>query len=179
MYQSRSCHQLCSIWKSASTGDIRKVDYQNTIIIPASCHKTSIDRAFHSQVKVCVELEGIDVNSQDIQGSTALHIAAGLGHFKLVSYLISAGADRFARDGNGLAAMHVAARIGHIDIIKLLLEESDGRLSEDFDMKTYDGWTMLHCACRDGQIAVFEYLMQVMEMNSCSVRFPHSIYILG
>ncbi len=101
-----------------------------------------------------------------------MHIAAGLGHLKLASYLITVGADRFARDSNGLAPMHFAARNGHIDIIKLLLEESDGRLSEDFDMKTYDGWTMLHCACRDGQYAVFDYLMKVMEMNSDSVRFP-------
>jgi ankyrin repeat protein len=100
-----------------------------------------------------------------------LHIAAGLGHLKLASYLITVGADRFARDSNGLAPMHFAARNGHIDIIKLLLE-SDGRLSEDFDMKTYDGWTMLHCACRDGQYTVFDYLMKVMEMNSDSVRFP-------
>ncbi len=115
----------------------------------------------------------MDVNSADTQGATALHIAAGLGHLKLASYLINFGADRFARDGNGLAPMHFAARNGHIEIIRLLLEEPDGRLSEDFDMKTYDGWTMLHCACRDGAESVFEYLMQVAELNSDSVRPPH------
>ncbi len=73
--------------------------------------------------------------------------------------------------------MHFAARNGHTETIKLLLEESDGRLSEDFDLKTYDGWTMLHCACRDGQSAIFEYLMQIMDTNSDSVRSPNPINI--
>ena len=171
MYHSRFSHQVSSIWKSASTGDMRQVTLRP--INTWSFHWSGCN----FQVKVCIELEGIDVNSPDSQGATALHIAAGLGHLKLASYLITVGADRFARDRNGLAPMHLAARNGHIDIIKLLLEESNGRLSEDFDMKTYDGWTMLHCACRDGQSAVFEYLLQVVEMNSNSVRSPNPIHL--
>ena len=82
-----------------------------------------------AQVKVCVELQGIDVNSAESQGFTALHIAAGQGNVKLAIYLISIGADRFSRDGNGLAPMHCAARNGHLNIIKLILEGDNRELS--------------------------------------------------
>ena len=121
-------------------------------------------------MKVCVELEGVDVNSAESQGSTALHIASGQGNFKLASYLISVGADRFCRDCNGMAPMHCAARNGHLSIIKLILEGDDGELSEDFDMRTYDGWSMLHFACRDCHRGLFKYLMAIVKASQNSVQ---------
>ena len=147
---------------------MRQTGIYERFFVASSFERSAADDSFTGQVKVCVELEGIDVNSTEIQGTTALHIAAGKGNVKLASYLISVGADRFAQDCNGLAPIHCAARNGHLEIIKLILE-SDGYLSEDFDMKTYDGWTMLHFACRDGHSALFDYLMLIVKTTLDSV----------
>ena len=52
---------------------------------------------------------GADVETRDKKGNTALHIAAGRGHFKNVPYLISQGANVNATNKDGWTALMQAA----------------------------------------------------------------------
>ncbi|KAJ7902941.1 ankyrin repeat-containing domain protein [Mycena leptocephala] len=67
--------------------------------------------------------KGGDVNARDPSGRTALHIAAQLGHTKIVSVLCENGADANAPDRGGRTALHVAANLGQPDIVRLLVEK--------------------------------------------------------
>ena len=67
-------------------------------------------------------LEGIDVNSRDELGNTALIAAASAGHADLVTFLLSQGADVNAQSDDGTSALMAAALMGNIDIAKKLLD---------------------------------------------------------
>lgn len=45
------------------------------------------------RVKSCVERYGQDVNGADLDGQTALHVAAGRGNLQMCAYLVSHRAD--------------------------------------------------------------------------------------
>ena len=51
-----------------------------------------------------------DVNATDIDGGTALHIAAYYNNFDLLKYLIDHGADVNATDIDGRTALHIATK---------------------------------------------------------------------
>ena len=66
---------------------------------------------------------GIDINTRDAEGMTALHRASLGGHDELVRFLV--GVDRIelsAPDTNGDTALMQAAYAGHEAIVRLLLE---------------------------------------------------------
>ena len=64
--------------------------------------------------------EGIDVNSIDLDGRTALHIAACEGHLGVVKALISRRANIDARDRWGSTAAADAKYYGNLDVYNLL-----------------------------------------------------------
>lgn len=66
---------------------------------------------------------GVEVNTVDEGGATALHHAAGAGHLAAAEILINAGADLDRRDGQHASSPVLWARVfGHTDMIKLLLD---------------------------------------------------------
>ena len=95
-----------------------------------------------------MELDGVDPNVADLQGVTALHLAARFGNEEMVRYLLGQGADQFSRDFNGVTPIHLGAKGNFLKVLRPMLE-SDGQLSQDFDLRTYDGWTILHFSCRE------------------------------
>ncbi|XP_018464760.1 integrin-linked protein kinase 1 isoform X2 [Raphanus sativus] len=64
--------------------------------------------------------EGIDVNSIDLDGRTALHIAACEGHLGVVKALLSRRANIDARDRWGSTAAADAKYYGNLDVYNLL-----------------------------------------------------------
>ncbi|CAH8305932.1 unnamed protein product [Eruca vesicaria subsp. sativa] len=64
--------------------------------------------------------EGIDVNSIDLDGRTALHIAACEGHLGVVKALVSRRANIDARDRWGSTAAADAKYYGNLDVYNLL-----------------------------------------------------------
>ncbi|SFJ75047.1 ankyrin repeat domain-containing protein [Thermoflavimicrobium dichotomicum] len=66
--------------------------------------------------------QGVDVNHQDRDGNSALHVAAALGSEKLVQLLLSAGADVNLENEYEETPLFEAVKNGHISIISLLLK---------------------------------------------------------
>jgi hypothetical protein len=85
--------------------------------------------------------EGADVNHQNFNGETALHIAASLGNIQMVQYLISQGADVNARTGTLWMPIHHAMRFSHARVANFLISRK-ASLRE----KTVDGFTALDFA---------------------------------
>ena len=55
----------------------------------------------------CFKQGGIDVDSREDIGQTALHIALQEGHLPVIEQLINYGADVNAKDNNGFTPLHL------------------------------------------------------------------------
>ena len=66
---------------------------------------------------------GLDVNTKDCVGRTALHWAVAEGHAELAELLLQSGAKVNAQDEGGLTPLHVAAATNMLDMVRLLLRE--------------------------------------------------------
>jgi hypothetical protein len=63
---------------------------------------------------------GVDVNTQDSKGRTALFFGTYFGHEKVVKTLIAAGANTEAKSKSGMTAKDIAVKKGYSAIAKLL-----------------------------------------------------------
>ena len=89
---------------------------------------------------------------------TPLHIAAGLGHFDIVKYLLDKLYDKNPRDNCGGTPLHYAARWGHLNICKYLISEIN-----DKNPKDRYGDTPLHIAARIGHLEIVMCIMDNIE----------------
>ena len=64
---------------------------------------------------------GADVNAKDVNGYTALHLAAYQGHTDAVRALVLAGADVSAKNVGEATALYYAAMEGHTDAVRALV----------------------------------------------------------
>ena len=100
---------------------------------------------------------GVDINTQNNGGGTALHIAAREGHQAVVKILLEKGADAKIQtkiEGDGGTALHRAAREGHEAVVQMLLEKEI-----DVNVQNSRGRTALHLAVIRGHKAVLEMLL--------------------
>ena len=98
-----------------------------------------LDAAFEDlpeTVRKILASEGIQVNSvRDEKGSTALHIAALLGHEKIVQLLLAdQRVNVNCRDLGGSTPLHIAAGCGYDELVQLLLDCD--RVDVDTENKT-------------------------------------------
>lgn len=94
--------------------------------------------------------------AQAVEGATALHIAAGLGHVAAVEQLIELGADvaRSTAFGNNLA-LHWAALANHGYVIEVLINAGS-----QSDVRTSGRYTALHLAVLAGGLDGTRALLQ-------------------
>ncbi len=85
--------------------------------------------------------EGANVNHQNFNGETALHIAASLGNLQMVKYLVSQGANINARTGTEWMPIHHAIRFNHASVANYLISRK-----ALLHHKTIDGFTALDFA---------------------------------
>jgi ankyrin repeat protein len=66
--------------------------------------------------------QDVDVNAQDMDGFTPLHLASGGGKLEVVRLLVEHGADIDVTDKAGWTAFQFALAKGYSEITKLLSE---------------------------------------------------------
>lgn len=115
---------------------------------------------FHKIVKLLVEA-GVDVNFQNEQGDTALHIAARNGHEDCAEALLAAteGKHRINIElpdkDFGWTPIHIACVNGHMGVVQLL-----HKAGADINKKDYSSWTPMEHAALRGHIDIARYLHQ-------------------
>ena len=93
-------------------------------------------------VKCLVSQGGADVNAQNNDGQTALHIAARLGAEVLARNLYTLRADCDIADKKHRTPLLLAAEHGRTAILEMLAE----RFKANVQMRTKDGSTLMHLA---------------------------------
>jgi len=97
----------------------------------------------------------LDVNAVDeVDGQTALHHAAEVGHSEAVKLLVESGSDIDKTNNQGDTAIHVAVGEGHIDIYRYLKEQG-----ANLRHVNENGMTLFHAAASGPNSALLEELL--------------------
>jgi len=130
---------------------------------------------------------GVDANSTDARGNTALAIAANKGNTMMVEYLLAHGADLGVKNSKGMIPVEDAASLGHKEVVSAIIaseKQKDpsllnlggavnmaarqgyveiaqllGDAGAPLNARSSEGYTPLHWAVKNGHIAVVEYLL--------------------
>lgn len=116
-------------------------------------------------VKLLVEA-GVDLDYQDDQGETALHIAARFGHTECAQILLEEHngqkADmEVAENSFGWTPLLIACVDGHIDIVRILIAAN-----ADLERLDTSGWTAKEHAALRGHMDIAELLADVTALPS-------------
>ena len=95
----------------------------------------------------------MDAKAQD--GYTALHYSCRDGHVDRVRTLVKHKANVNARTDSGDTPLTLATRNKHDNVVHALLSDSQCLV----DAKGQDGYTALHCSCRDGHVDIVRTLV--------------------
>ena len=105
----------------------------------------------HSMMDIVLKYP-VDLESSNIYGATALHIACARGMNEAVHSLIKKGANPKAIDKEGFGCVHYACKSNSIATVGLFLA--------DIEMKSLTGCTPLHTAVSHNLVAVANYLLE-------------------
>jgi len=124
-----------------------------------SDHTFIVEAAGQGQLGIVKSLvrDGIDINTKDLAGMTALHRACLGGHDDIVRFLVEVdGIALSAQDTKRDTPLIQAAAIGHETIVRLLLGKGD----VDPNTQTRRGETALIRAAGNGHEAVVRLLLE-------------------
>lgn len=96
-------------------------------------------------VRILVDY-GTNVDTQNGEGQTSLHIAAAEGDEVLVKYFYGVRASASIADNLDRTPMHLACENGHAHIIEILADKFKAGIYE----RTKDGSTLMHIASLNG-----------------------------
>ncbi len=113
---------------------------------------------FDTAIQFLAQLpNGANVNIQDENGLSPMHLAASNGNIEMVNSLLKKGADINIKDNQDRSPMHFAALNGKTDMVQFLADKFlAAKISID-QLNDYDE-TPLHAAVRNGHKDVVEYL---------------------
>jgi len=106
----------------------------------------AIHHGYYEIADRLLEVPGIDLNEEDDNGMSALHLVSiyASGHLAFVQKLVSLGANPHQRMRNGNTVLGCNCGSGHFDVVEYLLDHCGC----DPMISSHDGWTALHSASR-------------------------------
>ena len=100
--------------------------------------------------------QNVNINQEDTNGNTPLHIASYEGHLEIVKFLINSGARLLEVNIWQYNALHVVSQNGHLEIAKLLIEKG-----VPIDLTRFrSGETCLHIASQNGHFEIVKLLVE-------------------
>ena len=124
---------------------------QQTTLLHFACRGGKIDT-----IQYLIEEFAVDVNSQDNEGDTPLHIAAMLGHVDVIKCLIEARCDPLCKNIYGNTPAHLAALNGCLPALKYFIEQ----LKFDLSITNEEGQVVIHYACCIRNVDIARYLVE-------------------
>ncbi|MHB9147646.1 MAG: ankyrin repeat domain-containing protein [Candidatus Amoebophilus sp.] len=97
---------------------------------------------------------GIDINTMDMHGKTALYMAFERGNLELTKQLVALGAAANATDSVGRTLLHHTIINGHLEVAKALLAAG-----AKINVSDNQGFTELHLAAQYNQPEIARYLI--------------------
>ena len=111
-------------------------------------------------VRYLVSLPEVDLNHQDTNNYTPLHIAVHQKHAAVVEVLIDAGADIETKNAKGRSPLHVASISGELTTVKMLVEAGADVRDTDAERDT-----CLTLAAYFGHTDTVRYLVSLPEVD--------------
>ena len=147
-----------ALWAAASNGDeaaVRELLKQPGVDLEAGERTDSgtavwaASQSNHSHIVELLLQAGANINAQNSDGWTLLHLAAAVGRATVVHSLIITGADVNARADGGATPLLFAAQSGHLfasqsetlEVVQMLIDAGS-----DIRATTNNGTTVLHMA---------------------------------
>jgi ankyrin repeat protein len=141
--------------------------------------------AFHGftdSIRFCYEKLGTDLFISEPCGRTPLLLAARGGHINTFQYLIDQGLDSAAIDGKGDGLICYAAASGSLEILEAAFnigwtDKNTGTPNHFPVFPESSHWTPLHWACRAGNPALVERLLEKGLRSKCvTISEPQNIW---
>ncbi|KAL4724248.1 hypothetical protein ACLX1H_008861 [Fusarium chlamydosporum] len=108
--------------------------------------------------------EGVDINSLDIDGRSALSVSAEHGHIDIVVALTQRGADLNIKDSNGGSPLWWASRYGYEKIVEYLASQGTNVNNQDAD-----GQSPISVASQYGHLTTIKVLLSHgSDVNTCT-----------
>ncbi len=76
--------------------------------------------------EVLLDALDVDVDAQDLAGTTILMLASGYGHLEIVRLILGRGADPNLQDKQGRTALRRAGESGHLGVVEILKQAGAG-----------------------------------------------------
>ncbi len=96
-----------------------------------------------------------DIEAQNTEGRTALHLASKYGHLKVVELLLESGAKVNASCYDGQTSLHLAAAAGNFNVVDVLL-----KAGAEVNTRDKDGNTPIHLAALSGREGTVSVLLE-------------------
>uniref|UniRef100_A0A671R1U3 Ankyrin repeat and death domain-containing protein 1B-like n=1 Tax=Sinocyclocheilus anshuiensis TaxID=1608454 RepID=A0A671R1U3_9TELE len=103
---------------------------------------------------------GVNVNSKNVHGRTALHYAVAFRNVEAVDVLLRRRAKLDLQDKHGLTAVHLAAWFGSLESLKLLVQAG-----ADQSIENTEGLNMMHCAAMNNHTDIVAYIVDDLQMG--------------
>ncbi len=102
--------------------------------------------------------QNVDLEVKNLDGETALHIAAREGYSNIVNILLKSGSQVNTQDDSGYeptgyTPLHEAAKFGHVDILNILLE-----YGADVNLRTVNSRSPLYLAVYNNNVEIIDIL---------------------
>ena len=123
---------LTAMTKLVEAGaDVRATDDGRATCLILAAHVGRTDT-----VRYLVSLPEVDLDHQDCENDTALHVAVEEKHADVVQVLIDAGADIETKNDEGRSPLHVASISGELTTVKMLVKAGADVRATDAERET-------------------------------------------